>query len=83
MVTRRPPAATRIIRTCTESRWRERHFACRKPIDSLAGAGVILADVWLDDVKMPVVDSLGEKFLEYVKDGMQVSVAENGEVTVA
>ncbi len=54
-----------------------------KPIDSLAGAGVILADVWLDDVKMPVVDSLGEKFLEYVKDGMQVSVAENGEVTVA
>ncbi|MCI8713805.1 MAG: DUF126 domain-containing protein [Ruminococcus sp.] len=54
-----------------------------KPIDSLAGAGVILADVWLDDVKMPVVDSLGEEFLEYVKDGMQVSVAENGEVTVA
>ena len=54
-----------------------------KPIDSLAGAGVILADVWLDDVKMPVVDSLGEEFLEYVKDGMQVSVAENGEVTGA
>jgi hypothetical protein len=54
-----------------------------KPIDSLAGAGVILADVWLDGVKMPVVDSLGEEFLEYVKDGMQVSVAENGEVTVA
>ena len=54
-----------------------------KPIDSLAGAGVILADVWLDDVKMPVVDSLGEEFLEYVKDVMQVSVAENGEVTVA
>lgn len=53
-----------------------------KPIDSLAGAGVILADVWLDDVKMPVVDSLGEEFLEYVKDGMQVSVGEDGEVTV-
>lgn len=53
-----------------------------KPIDSLAGAGVILADVWLDDVKMPVVDSLGEEFLEYVKDGMRVSVGEDGEVTV-
>ena len=39
------------------------------PIDSLAAAGAILADVWLDDVTMPVVDSLGEEFLDYVKDG--------------
>ena len=53
-----------------------------KPIDSLAAAGAILADVWLDDVKMPVVDSLGDEFLSYVKDGMTISVLENGKVVV-
>ena len=53
-----------------------------KPIDSLAAAGAILADVWLDNVTMPVVDCLGEEFLAYVKDGMTVTVGENGLVTV-
>jgi len=53
-----------------------------KPIDSLAAAGSILADVWLDDVSMPVVDSLGDEFLEYVKDGMKITVKENGVVCV-
>ncbi len=55
-----------------------------KPIDSLAGAGVILADIWLDEehTKMPVVDSLGEEFLNYVKDGMTITVKENGIVEV-
>lgn len=53
-----------------------------RPIDSLAAAGAILADVWVDDVTMPVVDSLGDEFLEYVKDGMKVTVDEDGNVTV-
>ncbi len=53
-----------------------------KPIDSLAAAGAILADVWLDDVSMPVVDSLGDEFLDYVRDGMTVTVEEDGTVTV-
>ena len=55
-----------------------------QPIDSLAGAGVILADVWLDDpnATMPVIDSLGEEFLTYVKDGMQITVKEDGTVEV-
>ncbi len=52
------------------------------PIDSLAAAGAILADVWVDDVSMPVIDSLGEEFLNYVKDGMTVKVLENGVVEV-
>ena len=54
-----------------------------KPIDSLAAAGAILADVWLENVSMPVIDSLGEDFLQYVKDGMQITVDENGTVTVS
>ena len=55
-----------------------------KPIDSLAGAGVILADVWLqgENTKMPVIDSLGDEFLEYVKTGMKICVEEDGTVLV-
>ncbi len=53
-----------------------------KPIDSLAAAGAVLADVWLDDVTMPVIDSLGDEFLDYVKDGMQITVCEDGSVEV-
>ena len=63
----------------------QRQPACMlfsKPIDSLAAAGSILASVWLPDVKMPVVDSLGDEFLEYVKDGMYITILEDGTVCV-
>ncbi len=53
-----------------------------EPIDSLAAAGAVLADVWLDDVSMPVVDSLGEEFLTYVKDDMTITIKEDGTVVV-
>ena len=42
----------------------------------------MLADVWLDDVSMPVVDSLGEGFLDYVKDDMSITIKEDGTVVV-
>ena len=64
----------------------ERQPACMlfsQPIDSLAAAGSILASVWLDGVQMPVVDSLGEEFLNYVQHGMTVTVKEDGTVVVA
>ena len=53
-----------------------------QPIDSLAAAGSILASVWLPDVQMPVVDSLGEEFLAYVQDGMTITIHEDGVVVV-
>ena len=53
-----------------------------EPIDSLAAAGAVLADVWLDEVSMPVIDSLGEEFLNYVKDDMTITVKEDGMVVV-
>ena len=53
-----------------------------EPIDSLAAAGAILADVWLEGVTMPVIDSLGEEFLNYVKDDMPVTIWEDGTVEV-
>lgn len=51
-------------------------------IDSLAAAGAVLADVWVEDTKMPVIDCLGDEFLEYVKTGMSVTVNDDGSVTV-
>ena len=53
-----------------------------KPIDSLAAAGSILASVWLDGIQMPVVDSLGDEFLEYVKEGMTITIEDGGMVVV-
>ena len=64
----------------------ERQPACMlfsNPIDSLAAAGSILASVWLPDVKMPVIDCLGDEFLNYVQDGMTITVSEEGTVTVS
>ena len=63
----------------------ERQPACMlfaNHIDSLAAAGAILADVWLDNISMPVVDCLGDEFLEYVKDGMNITIQEDGVVVV-
>lgn len=53
-----------------------------QPIDSLAAAGAVLSDVWLEGTPLPVVDSLGDEFLEYVKDGMEITVKEDGTVEV-
>ena len=62
-----------------------RQSACMlfsKPIDSLAAAGSILASVWCPDICMPVIDNLGDEFLDYIKDGMTVTVKEDGTVVV-
>ncbi len=63
----------------------ERQPACMlfaNHIDSLAAAGAVLADVWVDGITMPVIDCLGEEFLDYVKTGMTVTVKEDGTVVV-
>ena len=51
-------------------------------IDSLAASGAVLAEVWIDDVTMPVIDCLGDEFLDYVKTGMKITVKEDGTVVV-
>ena len=51
-------------------------------IDSLACAGAVLSDVWVDDVTMPVIDCLGDEFLNYVKDGMTITIEQDGTVCV-
>ena len=52
-----------------------------KPLDSLAASGAILAANWTE-AQMPVVDSLGEEFLNFVQDDMTVTVDSDGTVTV-
>ena len=63
----------------------ERQPACMlfsNPIDSLAAAGSILASVWLDGINMPVIDNLGEEFLNTVKTGDMIEVKEDGTVVI-
>ncbi|MCQ2480710.1 MAG: DUF126 domain-containing protein [Clostridia bacterium] len=50
-------------------------------IDSLAAAGAVLSAVWTEK-PMVTVDCLGDEFLSYVKDGMKITVEEDGTVTV-
>jgi predicted aconitase with swiveling domain len=51
-------------------------------IDSLAAAGAVLADVWVEGSTMPVIDCLGDEFLNYVKTGMTVTIKEDSVVIV-
>ena len=50
-------------------------------IDSLAAAGVILADTWTPN-KIIAIDRLGDEFLNYVKDGMKITIKADGVVVV-
>lgn len=62
-----------------------RQLAClmfSNPIDSLAADGSVLAAVWLDNAQMPAIDCLGEEFLDFVQDGMTITVKEDGTVQV-
>jgi uncharacterized protein len=51
-------------------------------IDSLAAAGVILADIW-EGVRLVVIDQLGQEFLAAVQTGDTILVKEDGTVEVS
>ena len=44
--------------------------------------GAILSEVWAPETPMPAVDQLGDEFLEYVKDGDQITIKPDGTVIV-
>lgn len=50
-------------------------------IDTIAAAGIILADIW-DDHRIVAVDQLGPQFLDSVTDGVRIDIAVDGVVTV-
>lgn len=51
-------------------------------VDSLAAAGIILSDVW-GNKKIVTIDQLGSEFLDYMKDGQNVEIKEDGTVIIS
>jgi predicted aconitase with swiveling domain len=52
-----------------------------KPIDTLAAAGVLMADIWKQQ-RIVTVDMLGDEFLETVQMGDPITIYEDGTVEV-
>ena len=52
-----------------------------KPIDTLAAAGVLMADIWKNQ-RIVTIDMLGDEFLETVQMGDPISIHEDGTVEV-
>ena len=52
-----------------------------KPIDTLAAAGVLMADIWKNQ-KIVTVDMLGDEFLETVQPDDPISIHADGTVEV-
>ena len=52
-----------------------------QPIDSLAAAGLIIADEWVGK-RICTVDQLGDEFLQTVKDGDQIVIRQDGTVII-
>ena len=52
-----------------------------QPIDTLAAAGVLMADIWKNE-RIVTIDMLGDEFLETVKMGDPIAIREDGTVEV-
>jgi predicted aconitase with swiveling domain len=52
-----------------------------KPIDTLAAAGVLMADIWKNQ-KIVTVDMLGDEFLETVQTGDPIAIYVDGTVQI-
>ena len=52
-----------------------------KPIDTLAAAGVLMADIWRDQ-RIVTIDMLGDEFLQTVQMGDPIAIHEDGSVEV-
>jgi len=52
-----------------------------EPIDSLAAAAVLLADIWMGR-RVVAVDGLGAEFLAYAQDDMLATIREDGTVAL-
>ena len=52
-----------------------------KPIDTLAAAGVLMADIWKGQ-RIVTIDMLGDEFLESVNMGDPIAIHEDGTVEI-
>lgn len=70
-----------VIQTAAQTGIGPSAFLFSKHIDSLAAAGVVLSEIWIDK-KIITIDNLGDEFLETVKDGMVVEIKEDGTILI-
>lgn len=56
-------------------------FLFSEHIDSLAASGIVLAKVW-EKSDVIAIDMLGEDFLNTVKTGDRIKIAEDGTITI-
>ena len=70
-----------VLMTAADLGLAPRAMLFSQEIDSLAAAGVILADIW-NGYRIVTVDRLGDEFLNYVTDGASVTISTDGVVTI-
>jgi uncharacterized protein len=70
-----------VLQTVAKMGIAPKAFLFSQHIDSLAAAGVILSDIWIDK-KIITVDQLGDEFLQYVEEGDEIQIEEDGTVIV-
>ena len=70
-----------VIQTVCAMKINPAAFLFSEHIDPLAASGIVLARIW-EDSPVIAVDMLGEEFLNTVKTGDTVEIAEDGTVTV-
>ena len=70
-----------ILQTAADMGLTPAAFLFSKEIDSLAAAGVILADVW-QGKGVITIDNLGDDFLNMVKSGDTIEITEDGTVGI-
>lgn len=68
-----------VIMTAAELNLSPKAFLFSEDIDSLACAGVVLTDIW-NGKRIVTIDRLGDDFIDFVRDGMTVSIKSDGKV---
>jgi len=70
-----------VIQTVCAAKANPAAFLFSEHIDSLAASGIVLARVW-ENSSVIAIDQLGKEFLDTVKSGDQISISEDGTVTI-
>jgi predicted aconitase with swiveling domain len=70
-----------VLQTAIDMKLGPKALLFSKHIDSLAASGLVLSDVWLGQ-QVITVDQLGDAFLTYMKDGMDIEINPDGTVVV-
>ena len=70
-----------VIQTVCSMKINPSAFLFSEHIDSLAASGIVLAKIW-ENSDVIAIDQLGDEFLQYVQDGMTITIKKDGLVVV-